>query len=212
MSTTTKESGAFEFTHGALVKLEKAVQEGACVVLNELNIAQNDVLDALNSLLDQMCNKQLYIAETKESISPGSSFQLFTTQKTTIAAKSKNTSAYARFQSSVLWTARWRNHTTRNRADHRRLRKSQKKTSRYSIINSKQKKNANSCITWFIKKCNKSQVIKGISHLLMLISTSTLSVRQEWAGLLISSFGASNTGNQLFLWEKQVHERQQMLK
>ena len=101
-STTTTESGAFEFTHGALVKLEKAFQEGAGVVLNELNIAQSDVLDVLNSLLDQMYNNQLNITETKETISPDSGFQLFATQKATVAAKSMNEAAFARFQSSIL--------------------------------------------------------------------------------------------------------------
>ncbi|EAX95447.1 hypothetical protein TVAG_243360 [Trichomonas vaginalis G3] len=71
----TTESGAFEFVEGALVR---AVRSGAWVVLDELNLAPSDVLEALNRLLDQ--NNELYIAETQTVVRPADGFQLFATQ------------------------------------------------------------------------------------------------------------------------------------
>lgn len=74
-SYSTTESGGFEFVEGQLVR---AVREGAWVVLDELNLAPSDVLEALNRLLDQ--NSQLYIAETNTIVEPGKGFHLFATQ------------------------------------------------------------------------------------------------------------------------------------
>jgi len=72
---TTSQSGKFEFIEGALVR---AIRSGSWVVLDELNLAPSDVLEALNRLLDQ--NNQLYIAETQTMVNPGQGFQLFATQ------------------------------------------------------------------------------------------------------------------------------------
>ena len=72
---STTESGKFEFVDGALVR---AIKEGAWVVLDELNLAPSDVLEALNRLLDQ--NNQLYVAETQTLHNPAPSFMLFATQ------------------------------------------------------------------------------------------------------------------------------------
>ena len=72
---STSETGKFEFVEGALVR---AVRSGAWVVLDELNLAPSDVLEALNRLLDQ--NNQLYIAETQTIVDPAPSFMLFATQ------------------------------------------------------------------------------------------------------------------------------------
>jgi midasin len=44
----------------------------------ELNLAPSDVLEALNRLLDD--NRELFIAETGETIKPAPSFRLFATQ------------------------------------------------------------------------------------------------------------------------------------
>ncbi|OHT04520.1 hypothetical protein TRFO_27958 [Tritrichomonas foetus] len=71
----TNENGKFEFIDGALVR---AVQDGAWVVLDELNLAPSDVLEALNRLLDQ--NNQLVVAETQTTYNPAPSFMLFATQ------------------------------------------------------------------------------------------------------------------------------------
>lgn len=68
-------SGKFEFVDGALVT---AIDEGSWVVLDELNLAPSDVLEALNRLLDQ--NNQLYVAETQKVHDPKPSFMLFATQ------------------------------------------------------------------------------------------------------------------------------------
>lgn len=71
----TTESGKFEFIEGALVR---AVRAGAWVVLDELNLAPSDVLEALNRLLDQ--NNELFVAETQTVVRPADGFQLFATQ------------------------------------------------------------------------------------------------------------------------------------
>ncbi|KAH0786656.1 P-loop containing nucleoside triphosphate hydrolase protein [Histomonas meleagridis] len=72
---STSETGKFEFIDGALVR---AIRNGSWVVLDELNLAPSDVLEALNRLLDQ--NNQLYVAETQTLINPAPSFMLFATQ------------------------------------------------------------------------------------------------------------------------------------
>lgn len=47
-------------------------------MLLELNLAPSDVLEALNRLLDD--SKELFIAETGETIHPAATFRLFATQ------------------------------------------------------------------------------------------------------------------------------------
>jgi midasin len=48
------------------------------VVLDELNLAPSEVLEALNRLLDD--NRELYIPETQQVIVPHPHFMLFATQ------------------------------------------------------------------------------------------------------------------------------------
>lgn len=68
-------SGRLAFQEGVLVK---ALREGHWIVLDELNLAPTDVLEALNRLLDD--NRELLIPETQEVIRPHSDFMLFATQ------------------------------------------------------------------------------------------------------------------------------------
>lgn len=67
--------GKLQFQEGVLVK---ALREGHWIVLDELNLAPTDVLEALNRLLDD--NKELLIPETQEIVRPHSDFMLFATQ------------------------------------------------------------------------------------------------------------------------------------
>jgi midasin len=63
------------FQEGALVQ---AVRRGYWVVLDELNLAPSDVLEALNRLLDD--NRELFVPELQETIRPHPHFVLFATQ------------------------------------------------------------------------------------------------------------------------------------
>lgn len=67
--------GKLTFQEGILVK---ALREGHWIVLDELNLAPTDVLEALNRLLDD--NRELLIPETQEVIRPHEDFMLFATQ------------------------------------------------------------------------------------------------------------------------------------
>ena len=67
--------GRLQFQEGILVK---ALREGHWIVLDELNLAPTDVLEALNRLLDD--NRELLIPETQEVVRPHESFMLFATQ------------------------------------------------------------------------------------------------------------------------------------
>ncbi|KAH7076116.1 hypothetical protein FB567DRAFT_535490 [Paraphoma chrysanthemicola] len=67
--------GKLTFQEGILVK---ALREGHWIVLDELNLAPTDVLEALNRLLDD--NRELLIPETQEIIRPHDDFMLFATQ------------------------------------------------------------------------------------------------------------------------------------
>lgn len=67
--------GRLTFQEGVLVK---ALREGHWVVLDELNLAPTDVLEALNRLLDD--NRELLIPETQEIVRPHENFMLFATQ------------------------------------------------------------------------------------------------------------------------------------
>ena len=67
--------GRLEYQDGILVK---ALKEGHWIVLDELNLAPTDVLEALNRLLDD--NRELLIPETQQVIRPHNDFMLFATQ------------------------------------------------------------------------------------------------------------------------------------
>ena len=69
------ESGKLVFQEGPLVQ---AVREGHWIVLDELNLAPSDVLEALNRLLDD--NRELFIPETQQVVKPHPNFMLFATQ------------------------------------------------------------------------------------------------------------------------------------
>ncbi len=68
-------TGKLVFRDGLLVR---ALRRGDWIVLDELNLAPTDVLEALNRLLDD--NRELLIAETQEIVKPHPNFMLFATQ------------------------------------------------------------------------------------------------------------------------------------
>lgn len=67
--------GKLKFQEGVLVQ---AMRKGHWIVLDELNLAPTDVLEALNRLLDD--NRELLIPETQEVVKPHENFILFATQ------------------------------------------------------------------------------------------------------------------------------------
>lgn len=74
-SYITDASGKLVFIEGVLVK---AVRNGYWIVLDELNLAPSDVLEALNRLLDD--NRELFVPELQETIRAHPNFMLFATQ------------------------------------------------------------------------------------------------------------------------------------
>ncbi|TRY63986.1 hypothetical protein TCAL_02073 [Tigriopus californicus] len=68
-------SGAFVFNEGALAK---AMREGHWVILDELNLASTEILEALNRVLDD--NRELFIPETQTVIKAHKLFRVFATQ------------------------------------------------------------------------------------------------------------------------------------
>lgn len=68
-------TGKLVFRDGLLVQ---ALRNGNWIVLDELNLAPTDVLEALNRLLND--NRELVIPETHEVVRPHPSFMLFATQ------------------------------------------------------------------------------------------------------------------------------------
>ena len=68
-------TGKLVFRDGLLVR---ALRRGDWIVLDELNLAPTDVLEALNRLLDD--NRELLITETQEVVKPHPNFMLFATQ------------------------------------------------------------------------------------------------------------------------------------
>ncbi|XP_058750373.1 midasin-like isoform X2 [Vicia villosa] len=74
-SYVTDASGKLVFNEGVLVK---AVRNGYWIVLDELNLAPSDVLEALNRLLDD--NRELFVPELQETIKAHPDFMLFGTQ------------------------------------------------------------------------------------------------------------------------------------
>jgi midasin (ATPase involved in ribosome maturation) len=69
------DEGRLVFKEGALVT---ALKEGHWIVLDELNLAPTDVLEALNRLLDD--NRELFVQETQEVVRPHPNFMIFATQ------------------------------------------------------------------------------------------------------------------------------------
>ncbi|KAK2592480.1 AAA ATPase midasin [Conoideocrella luteorostrata] len=67
--------GKLRFQEGLLVQ---AMRHGHWIVLDELNLAPTDVLEALNRLLDD--NRELLIPETQDIVQPHENFILFATQ------------------------------------------------------------------------------------------------------------------------------------
>ena len=74
-SYVTDSQGRLQFQEGVLVK---AVRNGYWVVLDELNLAPSDVLEALNRLLDD--NREIFVPEIQETVSAHPEFMLFATQ------------------------------------------------------------------------------------------------------------------------------------
>ena len=74
-SFAADQNGALSFRDGILVQ---ALRQGHWVILDELNLAPSEVLEALNRLLDD--NRELYLAETNETVKPHPNFRLFATQ------------------------------------------------------------------------------------------------------------------------------------
>ncbi|GMH22037.1 hypothetical protein Nepgr_023880 [Nepenthes gracilis] len=77
-------SGKLVFHEGVLVK---AVRKGYWIVLDELNLAPSEVLEALNRLLDD--NRELFVPELHETIRAHPEFMLFATQNPPIYAGRK---------------------------------------------------------------------------------------------------------------------------
>lgn len=69
------DTGRLVFKEGILVQ---ALRKGHWLVLDELNLAPSDILEALNRLLDD--NRELFLPETGETVRPHPDFQLFATQ------------------------------------------------------------------------------------------------------------------------------------
>lgn len=74
-SYVTDESGNLVFKEGILVE---AMRKGYWIILDELNLAPTEILEALNRLLDD--NRELFIAETRKTVKAHPSFLLFATQ------------------------------------------------------------------------------------------------------------------------------------
>ena len=74
-SYVSDHNGRLRYQEGVLVE---ALRNGYWLVLDELNLAPTDVLEALNRLLDD--NRELFLPETQETIRPHPQFILFATQ------------------------------------------------------------------------------------------------------------------------------------
>lgn len=59
----------------------EAVRNGYWVILDELNLAPSEVLEALNRLLDD--NRELHIVETQKTVKAHPNFRIFATQNPT---------------------------------------------------------------------------------------------------------------------------------
>ncbi|CAI5721444.1 unnamed protein product [Hyaloperonospora brassicae] len=74
-SYVSDSDGKLAFKEGVLVE---AIRKGWWIILDELNLAPSEVLEALNRLLDD--NRELYVSETQEIVKPHPKFMLFATQ------------------------------------------------------------------------------------------------------------------------------------
>ncbi|CAG4947470.1 unnamed protein product [Colias eurytheme] len=74
-SYASDSSGNLVFKEGVLVE---AMRKGYWIILDELNLAPSDVLEALNRVLDD--NRELFIPETQEVVKADPNFMLFATQ------------------------------------------------------------------------------------------------------------------------------------
>jgi midasin len=74
-SYVSDSNGQLHFQEGILVE---ALKNGYWIVLDELNLAPSDILEALNRLLDD--NRELFVPETQETVKPHEDFMLFATQ------------------------------------------------------------------------------------------------------------------------------------
>nr|XP_057921265.1 midasin [Doryrhamphus excisus] len=72
---SSDDRGKLVFTEGILIS---AMRKGYWIILDELNLAPTDVLEALNRLLDD--NRELFVPETQEVIKAHPRFMLFATQ------------------------------------------------------------------------------------------------------------------------------------
>ncbi|XP_030578137.1 midasin [Archocentrus centrarchus] len=72
---SSDDRGKLVFKEGVLID---AMRKGYWIILDELNLAPTDVLEALNRLLDD--NRELFVAETQEVIEAHPRFMLFATQ------------------------------------------------------------------------------------------------------------------------------------
>nr|XP_056712126.1 midasin [Euleptes europaea] len=72
---TSDASGKLIFKEGVLID---AMRKGYWIILDELNLAPSDVLEALNRLLDD--NRELFVTETQETVKAHPRFMLFATQ------------------------------------------------------------------------------------------------------------------------------------
>lgn len=74
-SYATDANGKLIFKEGILVE---AMRKGHWIILDELNLAPSDVLEALNRVLDD--NRELFIPETQQVVKANANFMLFATQ------------------------------------------------------------------------------------------------------------------------------------
>lgn len=74
-SYVADETGKLVFKEGVLVD---AMRKGYWIILDELNLAPSDVLEALNRVLDD--NRELFIPETQQVVKAHEHFMLFATQ------------------------------------------------------------------------------------------------------------------------------------
>jgi len=74
-SYSPDESGKLVFKEGLMVE---AMRKGYWIILDELNLARSEILEALNRLLDD--NRELYIPEINEVVKPHQDFRIFATQ------------------------------------------------------------------------------------------------------------------------------------
>lgn len=72
---TSDVSGKLSFKEGVLVQ---AMRNGYWIILDELNLAPSDILEALNRVLDD--NRELFIPETQTLVKAHPNFMLFATQ------------------------------------------------------------------------------------------------------------------------------------